>query len=49
MLSEDERFKEDIEQVQYLMDYSERKELRRRERKIKRDSNRAMFKSSAKN
>lgn len=49
MLSDDERIEEDIDQEQYLMDYSEKKEIRRRKRKIKRDNIRATFRSSAKN
>ncbi len=48
MLSEDERFKEDMEQAQYLQEYSEKKEIRRRERKIKRNNFMATFRSSVK-
>ncbi len=48
MLSEDERFEEDIEQAKYLQEYMEKKEMRRRERKIKRDNFKAAFRSSVK-
>ena len=48
MLSEDERFEEDMEQAKYLQDYMEKKEMRRRERKIKRDNFVDTFRSSIK-
>ena len=49
MLSDDERYEEDIEQVQYLMDWSERKEYKKNERKKKRDDIMEVFRSSTKN
>ena len=49
MISDDERYEEDIEQVQYLMDWNERKDYRKSERKKKRDDIKATFRSSTKN
>ncbi len=48
ILSDDERYQEDIDQVQYLVDYSERKKNKKSERRKKRADLMQIFKSNTK-
>lgn len=45
----DEQLRDDIEQVHYLMDWAEKKESRKVERKRKRDNLRATVRQSIRN
>lgn len=46
MLSKDERYEEDIEQIKYLIEWTERKEQKKRMRKKNYDDSREAFKAS---
>ncbi|MFT4144334.1 MAG: hypothetical protein QM644_07730 [Mobilitalea sp.] len=48
MLSADERYEEDIEQVQFLMKWTERKDYKKNKRKKKLDDLISTFRSSTK-
>jgi hypothetical protein len=48
MLSADERYEDDLEQLQYLIDCAERKENRKSKRKKMRDDIMATFRSGTK-
>ncbi len=48
-LSRDEQLRDDIEQAHYLMDWAEKKESRKVEKKRKRDNLRAAVKQSIRN
>ncbi len=49
MLSQDERYEEDIEQTQYMLKWAERKEDKKRTRKKYLDEFKEVFKESTKN